>query len=526
MKRTKVYGSSRDAKTDLSQGKDGLGKWLTLHQKRRGMLTRFEDYAAVTIPKVCLPDNVDQNTASIQHDWTSVGAQAANHLTNKIVLSLFRPGMPFFRLDPDTEMKKKLAAAGVSEDQLRESLVGGEQEALKVMDQKAIRPKLNELTRNLVVVGNVLLDMADNDQPRVIGIKHYVVKRAITGRIIHVLIHEKVLWDELEDEVRAALPRPEVKQGEHAYVDYIRWYHHKGKKWEYTQHVDSWQLPTSFDQTYTDDTLPIHVLTWDLADEHDYGTGLVEDYAGDFSTLSTLTESEIKAAILASDYRWLANPAGVGDINEFKTSTTGDTIMGVKDDLTLVALTSAQGLDLISKSADKVISRIGRAFLLNSAVTRDAERVTAEEIRMQAQELETSLGGVYSRLAVELQLPIAHWLLAQIDVTVRGTHLIPTIVTGLAALSRNAEAQSLQLFLQELATIATYPPEILARLQLTNVISTIASAHGIVPTKYVKPEAQVQQEQAQAAQQQREQIASQEASKAGAQALANRNQAQ
>ena len=37
-----------------------------------------------------------------------------------------------------------------------------------------------------------------------------------------------------------------------------------------------------------------------------------------------------------------------------------------------------------------------RLLLLNSSVQRNAERVTAEEVRYMAQELETALGGVYS----------------------------------------------------------------------------------------------------------------------------------
>jgi hypothetical protein len=260
-----------------------------------------------------------------------------------------------------------------------------------------------------------------------------------------------------------------------------------------------------------------------LADEHDYGTGLVEDYAGDFGTLSTLSESEIKGAILASDYRWLANPAGVGDINDIKNSVSGDVIPGGKDDLSLVTLEGGANLQLVGTAADKVIRRIGQAFLLGSAVTRDAERVTAEEIRMQANELETSLGGVYSRLAVDLQLPIALWLLKQINVSVKGTQLVPTIVTGLAALSRNAEAQQLGLFLSALAQVATMPPELLARLQLSAVISTLASAQGIDAKKYVKPEEQVAREQQAAQQAAVDAQATSDAAKAGAQALAQRN---
>lgn len=53
------------------------------------------------------------------------------------------------------------------------------------------------------------------------------------------------------------------------------------------------------------------------------------------------------------------------------------------------------------------------AFLLNSAVQRQGERVTAEEIRYVAGELEDTLGGVYSILAQELQLPLAKRLLNQ-----------------------------------------------------------------------------------------------------------------
>lgn len=498
-------------------------RWHQLHQKRRGMLYRFEEYASVTIPKVCLPDHVQQYDAAIQHDWTSVGAQAVNHVTNRIVLNLFRPGLPFFRLDPDRKMRAELLAQGISEEDLRASLVSGEGDAMRVMDQKAIRPKINELVKNLVVVGNVLLDLTEQASPRVFGIKKYVVKRSVSGALLEVIIREKVLHNELDPDIQSLVPRPGDHENEEAYVEYFRRYRKVKGQWQYTQAVDDTELGAAFSKTYSDDTLPIFALTWDLADEHDYGTGLVEDYAGDFGTLSTLSESEIKAAILASDYRWLANPAGVGDINDVKNSTTGDVIAGAKDDLSLVSLVDGRGIQAVSQSADKIIRRIGQAFLLGSAVTRDAERVTAEEIRMQAMELETSLGGVYSRLAVDLQLPVAVWLLRQIDVSINGTRLVPTIVTGLAALSRNAEAQQLGLFLGSLGQLATLPDPVLARMKLSSVISVMASAYGIVPDKFVKPEQQVQQEQAVAQQAAVDQQATVDAAKEGARAIANQN---
>ena len=496
---------------------NGKQRWDQLNSRRSGLMSRFEGYAAVTIPKVCLPDGVDQNTSSIQHDWNSVGAQAVNHLANKITMALFQPGMPFFRLDADNTLRKQMNDAGVTEDQYRGLFVKGEQRALMVMDQLAVRPKLYEAVRSLIVVGNSLMDLSDKDNPRVIGIKHYAVKRSISGKVQEILHKERVLWNELDEKAQAVVDQ---RRGEDGYVDYVRWFKKNGKKWTQTVSVDGIWLGDTFNHTWNEDNFPIYALTWDLADEHDYGTGLVEDYAGDFGTLSTLSEAEIKAAILISDYRWLANPAGVGDIEEFKRSTTGDVIPGVATDLALIAHVSSNALQQLDFSIERIINRIGRAFLLGSAATRDAERVTAEEIRMQANELETSLGGVYSRLAVDMQLPLAVWLLKQIDVSIAGTNLIPTIVTGLAALSRNAEAQQLGLFLQALSGVAQVPPDILGRLKLSAVISTLASAYGISPDEYVIPEEEYAQQQQAAQQQQQEAIARQEAAKAGAQAMA------
>jgi hypothetical protein len=304
-------------------------------------------------------------------------------------------------------------------------------------------------------------------------------------------------------------------------VDFIRWYKWANKVWTLTQHVDQHDLGAEFTQDWKDeDKFPIHPLVWDLADEHDYGTGLVEDYAGDFGTLSTLSEAEVKAAILSSDYRWLANPAGITDIAQFKNSQTGDVLAGKKDDLTLVSLVNGGALEQLGKAADKYIRRIGMAFLLGTAVTRDAERVTAEEIRMQATELETALGGVYSRLAVDLQLPLVRWLLGQTKIDISGTSLVPTITTGLAALSRAADAQALVTFLQDLAGVAQMPPDVLARLQLSAVLATLAAARGIDSAKYVKPEEQVQQELKAQQDAQQNAVAQQEVAKAGAQALA------
>jgi hypothetical protein len=501
----------------VRKGETALGRWQAVNGKRRGFLRRVEGYASVTIPKVCLPEGVDQDSASIQHDWQSVGAQAVNHLLNKLMLAMFSPSQPFFRLEPDDKLLAAMREKGIEEADMRTALVGGEQRAIRLLDQRAIRPKLYETLKHLIITGNVLLDMIDPDNLRVMGLKRYTVKRSVSGRPIEIMIHESVMYDELEDDVKAAVRGRTPDE----LVDFIRWFKWRDKRWYLTQHVGNEALPEEFNEEWAEDKFPVYPLVWDLADEHNYGTGLVEDYAGDFGTLSTLSEAEVKAAILASDFRWLANPSGITDIRDFKNSSTGDVLAGKKDDLTLVSMMHGGALEALGKSAEKFIRRIGSAFLLGSAVTRDAERVTAEEIRMQAQELETALGGVYSRLSVDLQLPLATWLLKAIKVDIGGTSLTPTITTGLAALSRAADAQMLVLFLQDLGGIAVLPPDVQVRLKLAEVMTTLAGARGIQSSKYIRPEEEVQadikrQREQEAAQQQQNEVV-----KAGAQAAAN-----
>lgn len=517
MVRPQRSGYKPEKKEQPTGNLNGFQRWNQLNSVRKGFLRRCEEYAAMTIPKECLPNGVNQNSQSIQHDWSSVGAQLVNHLTNKLVTALFSPGMPFFRLDPNDRMEKMLKEAGVEDKDMRGSLVAGETKALKVMDQKAIRPKLHETCRGLIITGNRLLDLLDPDNPRSIGIKDYCVKRSMAGKPQEILHYERLLWDELTEDAQAA--SPSKPKGEEGYVDYVRWFRKEKGKWKLYVSINGQDLGEEFRDSWDEGKFPLYPLCWDLADKHNYGTGLVEDYSGDFGVLSTLTESELKAAILASDFRWLANPAGVGDIEEFKESQTGDVIPGVAEDLSLVAHVSTNALQMIGASAERVVQRLGRAFLLGSSMTRDAERVTAEEIRLQANELETSLGGVYSRLAVDMQLPIAIWLLKQIKVDIQGTDLVPTIVTGIAALSRNAEAQQLIMALSSLQAVAQVPPAMLDRLKLSAIISTLFSAHGIVADDYVLSEEEytklVQQREAAA----QEQAAQQMMNQAGAKRL-------
>ncbi len=86
----------------------------------------------------------------------------------------------------------------------------------------------------------------------------------------------------------------------------------------------------------------------------------------------------------------------------------------IVNDVTILQSQKSIDLQIINKTINDLETKLAKVFLLNSSLQRSEKRVTATEIEYMAQELETSLGGVYSVLAQELQLPLIKRLLKSI----------------------------------------------------------------------------------------------------------------
>lgn len=465
----------------MRYNQNAAARWDELNNKRRGLLTRCEKYSAYTIRKVCPADGYSENNTEQQHDYQSVGAQAVRHLVSKLMLALFAPSRPAMRLELGEQLKQQMAQGNMSEEDIQDSLAKAEREAWKGIDREAgMRPALYEIITHLVVVGNVLQDTS-GDTMQAIPLKDYVVKRNKQGKVIEIITRDCVEFDELEDDVQALIPnkQPDDK------VTFYRWVQLVDGKYVMTSWVDKQILPRKYVSKWPEDKLPLRPLTWDLSHGNNYGTGLVEDYQGDFGSLSMLSESLVTSAILASEFRWLANPAGMTKPEDMENSENGAVLPGQEGDLSVINSGTAGAVPHIQAVASDYINRIGRGFLLASAVTRNAERVTAEEIRMQAQELETSLGGAYSRIAVDMQVPLAYYLLRKVGFVLNGKAITPTIVTGLDALSRASDLDNLKLFLGDLAMVGSLPPNIQGMLQLGRVIKNLAAGRGLSASDYV-----------------------------------------
>lgn len=142
-------------------------------------------------------------------------------------------------------------------------------------------------------------------------------------------------------------------------------------------------------------------------DGEDYGRSFAEEHIGDLNTHEALVKAITQASIAASKVIFMVKPNASTRASTLSKAKNGDYVQGDKEDVSCLQLDKAHDLAIAQNLKAEIQAGLSEAFLMSSAVRRDAERVTAEEIRMMTQMLEESLGGLYSQLAQSLQL---HWL--------------------------------------------------------------------------------------------------------------------
>jgi len=188
--------------------------------------------------------------------------------------------------------------------------------------------------------------------------------------------------------------------------------------------------------------------------------------------------------------------------DDLNKSKNGDFVAARKEDISPISGGNPDGVQVADSFLQRVERRLSMGFLMQSAITRNAERVTAEEVRMQALELETSYGGVYTGIAKDVQGPVALWSLDRAGVDITGSGLQATVITGLDALTRNAELESLRAAFSDMALTAGLPEAMQARIKWKPLGDFIGAGRGVKLSPFLMSEQEFTQAQ-QAAQQSR-----------------------
>lgn len=443
--------------------------------ERSGFLERSQEYSRMTLPYLLPESNQSGSDALNQHGFQAIGAQSVNHLANKLVLTLFPPQRSFFRLELSDDAREMLEEANISATDMTEILVKIEKQMNQVGEEAAVRTAMTMIMKHLIASGNVCLYLPEDGKMQAIPLDRYVVKLDAGQTLLELIIKEvKALesFDPATQMLIKANGRSNLKQDD--MVDLYTRIHLEGGMYKITQ--SAFDVEIGEEKMVKPSKLPWIPLRWNTCYSEDYGRGLVEDYGGDFIAIEYLTEAVTKGAVIMADVKYLVKPGALVDIEHVTSSPTGEFVTGNAEDISVLQVDKTADFRLVSDVIDELRRRIGQGFLLNSANRRDAERVTTVELRIDANELETSLGGIYSQLALDLQRPLAILYLSKLSTVLSDKDIVPLIVTGIEALGRAGELDKIFQFSEAMQIPGSWPEGMQQRVKWDEYARVVAAS--------------------------------------------------
>jgi len=201
---------------------------------------------------------------------------------------------------------------------------------------------------------------------------------------------------------------------------------------------------------------------------------------GDLQSLETLTQAIVEGSAAGARLLFLVS-SGTTRIKDLQNAPNCGFVAGNRDDVHALQTEKFSDFRVAQETSDRLEKRLSAAFMLNESATRPAERVTAEEIRFMARELEDSFGGVYSVLSIDLQMFLVQLTQDRMEKKGKLPRLPKdsvkiTIITGLDALGRSHDLTKLNMFMQEMEPVAD---ELQARLNFLNYADRVASGTGV-----------------------------------------------
>ena len=481
---------------------------------REQFVRRARDCAKYTLPYL-IPEAGTHAGTAFSTPFNSQTAQGVNTLSSKLVLTMLPSTGPFFRLSLERSLASQTDNIPAPPDQPEQSMrtaienVMAESEMIlhQEIERTNIRSVVYEAMRHLIVGGNAVFYVEDG-VAKVFGLTEYVVRRDGDDKVVELIIRENITHDELPESMKEMFPDSDSSSTPRSGDDPTALALYTcckliDNKWQVYQSVNDQHVEGS-EGSYKPEAFPYIVMRWNRIQSEHYGRSYVEEYLGDVMSLEELTKAIVQGSAVAAKSLYLVEPAGVTDVTDLENAENGDYIAGSVKDVNCLQSQKQLDLRIASETAGTISQSIQRAFLMFGSVQRNAERVTATEIQIVAQELESALGGIYSMLAEEFQKPLAQMFYSKLKKTKKLPNIADEsielqIVTGTEALNRASELMRLDQF------IATIPPglapAVLPSINGSEYLLRRAAALGIKTAGLIKSQEEIAAEQQQAQQQ-------------------------
>ena len=472
--------------------------------------TQFLDTAVecseLTLPYLVTQDDNYKGKRTLLQPWQSVGAKAVVTLSAKLMLATLPPQTSFFKLQVrDDKLGETLDPMMRTELDLSFSKI--ERLIMDYIAASSDRVVVHQALKHLIVSGNALIFMGKD------GLKHYPLQRYVVNRDGNGNVIEIITKELVSRKVLGIAPPPNEKPtGQYgANEDDAEVYtcvkmDESSGNWRWHQEVDDMILEGS-QSTAPKKASPWLVLRFNTVDGEDYGRGRVEEFLGDLRSLNGLSQALVEGSSVASKVIFLVSPSATTKPGTLSKAGNGAIIQGRPEDVGVVQVGKTADFATAAQLSATIERRILEAFLVMNI--RNAERVTAEEVRLTQLELEQSLGGIFSLLTVEFLVPYLNRTLLILQRSNQIPRLPkdvvrPKIVAGINSLGRGQDNESLTRFMSTIAQ--TLGPEALTRyIDPSEAIKRLAAAQGIDVLNLVLTNEQLDQAQQEAQGQQAQQ---------------------
>lgn len=507
-------------------------RYRALQSDRDYYLSRARTSARLTIPYLIPTSNEPgpgQNEV-FTLPWNGIGARGVHNLASRLLMALLPPTESFFRFTFDEieqqKSEQQMAMSGASDSEIAKmktetevGLARLERSVLRSIETSNDRVVVHEALVHLVVAGNCLLYVSEEGL-QCFHMNRYVLLRDPMGSPIEAVVCEEVAHDALPRTIREHLEDEDPEL--HGIIDAepikpsdsksVRIYTHiqwKDGKVRWHQEVKGKEVEGTSGTANTSASpwLPLRMIRQDGCS---YGPGYVESACiADLNTAEALNQAIAEGSLVSAQIRHLVKPSGVTSAKALAEAPNGAFLPGNPDDVFTVQTQKSGDLQVAMMGLQRVEARLSQAFML--ADVRDSERTTAEEVRLQAQQLENALGSIWSILTVELMSP---YVMRKLELFMRQggmkampENLIkPVVSVGLAAVGRGNDLEKTARFMQILQQ--TIGPEGIANyVNPSELIKRLASSMGMDVLGLVKTEEELAAEQ----QQQQEMMLAQQA---------------
>ena len=490
---------------EYSQGcKTAAGRYEQLVSSRSTYEREAKESSKLTLPSL-IPETTSGTRARIKTPFQALGAKAVNSLASKLLITLLPPSTAFFKLTID---QLALMQEGQSEVQseIDKGLRTYENALMDEIEVSNDRVAMFEALKHLIVGGNVLLYLTDKGL-KVYPLSKFVCKRDSVGNVLEILTKETVNPQALPPgffkKIQQKDNYEDNQMGDE--IDIYTCIKRYGEEFMWHQECKGEKIPGTDGRSKVD-VSPWILLRWVRIDGEQFGRGYVEEYRGDLISLEALTQAVIEGAAASAKVLFLVNPNGQTRAATLAKAPNGAIREGSAADISVMQVGKQGDFAVAQQAMQRIEARLADAFLMASSVQRQAERVTAAEINLLAQELENSLGGTYSILSQEFQLPYLkrrmHMMVRSGKVKALPEKLVkPKIVTGIQGLGRGNDRNKLIEFIGTVAQ-ALGPDVMRQFVNVDEAVKRLATSIGIDTTNLIKTQEQIAAEQQQAQQQQ------------------------